>query len=91
MENPEKVETPDKPEKTPEPPYCIGQVRVLAETEKAIGIAHDPPTFDDKGREEAAWFPKSHIHITSDVISKDECEGNFIVYEWSARSKGFIK
>jgi hypothetical protein len=91
MENQEKVETPVKPERKPEPSYNIGQVRVLAETEKGIGIAKDPPSFDDQGREEVTWFPKKFVHITSDVVSKEECEGDFIVDEWIARREGYVK
>ena len=91
MENEEKTETQTKQARKPEPAYNIGPVRVVAETLKGIGIGKEPPEFDDKGREELIWFPKKFIHITSEVISKDECEGDFIVDEWIARREGYTK
>ena len=59
---------------------CIGFVRVVFETAKAIRV--------EMGTEEQEWIPKTQIHDSSDVWEKDD-EGDLWVSSWIADQKGW--
>lgn len=67
--------------------FTVGPVVIVKETAKAL--------LCDIAEEGAApvevWFPKSQIHITSEVDSAENHEGDLIVTEWIAREKGLIQ
>ena len=61
--------------------HNFGACVVIAETNKAIGVARPKDSGEDEFEEVPFWVPKSVLHDDTEVREKDD-EGDLVVKLW---------
>jgi hypothetical protein len=68
-------------------PHSLGAVVVIAETEKAIGVARPDSSNEEAFSTNPFWVPKSVVHEDSEVSGRGD-EGELFVKTWWAEKNG---
>ena len=67
--------------------HNFGASVVIAETDKAIGVARPKDSGEDEFEDVPFWVPKSVLHDDTEVREKDD-EGDLVTAFWWAHKGG---